>query len=62
MTATVVTGMAAGTYCDLLTGGTRGATCAGTSVEVSDTGRLTLSLGANSAIAFDVTTRVVGSA
>lgn len=56
--ATVATGMAAGTYCDLLTGGLGTAGCAGTSVVVDATGAVQLQLGTNSAIAIDVATRM----
>ena len=49
----VATGLAAGTYCDLLTGGRRGAACAGTSVSVDALGRIDVNLAANSALALD---------
>jgi len=60
VTATVATGMAPGTYCDILTGGRTGggASCAGTSVVVDSTGAIQLHLEANSAIAIDAATRM----
>jgi hypothetical protein len=42
--ATVATGLAAGTYCDLLTGGRVGAACAGTSVVVAAGGSVAAQL------------------
>jgi alpha-amylase len=47
----VITGLPAGTYCDVLSGGSTGAGCAGTSVVVTANGTVQLSLSANSAIA-----------
>src|SRR5262245_37453948 len=40
--ATVSTGLAPGTYCDLLTGGVNGTTCAGASVDVDSAGAVQL--------------------
>ena len=57
LAAGVATGMPAGTYCDLLTGGLVGAACAGTSVVVDGTGTVQLDLPARSAIAIDAATR-----
>jgi len=54
---TVATGMPPGTYCDVLTGGLTGASCAGTSVVVDAAGAVTMRLGPNSAIAIDAATR-----
>ncbi|HUX34272.1 MAG TPA: alpha-amylase family protein [Gemmatimonadaceae bacterium] len=54
---TIATGMAPGNYCDLLTGGAAGGTCAGTGVTVDSTGAVQLHLGANSALAIDVASR-----
>ena len=54
---TVGTGMAPGTYCDLLTGGRSGGACAGTSVVVDAAGAVPLNLLARSAIAIDVASR-----
>ena len=60
VTASVATGMAPGTYCDILTGGRTGggASCAGTFVVVDSTGAIQLHLEANSAIAIDAATRM----
>jgi alpha-amylase len=55
---TVPTGLAAGTYCDRLTGGLVGAACAGTAVVVDATGAAQLDLAPLTAIAIDVTTRL----
>ena len=51
LSATIATGLPAGTYCDRLTGGRVGAACAGTSVSVDAGGAVQLSLPANTAIA-----------
>ena len=51
VSAAVGTGLNAGTYCDVITGGKTGATCAGTSVTIDATGTLQLALPSNSAIA-----------
>ena len=48
--AIIPSGLAAGTYCDLLTGGRVGATCAGRSVTVPAGGTMIVSLDARSAI------------
>jgi alpha-amylase len=56
--ATVTTGLTAGTYCDLITGGRNGTVCAGTSITIGANGSLALALAANTAIAIDVTTRL----
>jgi alpha-amylase len=58
LATTIATGMPPGTYCDVLTGGLAGTACAGTSVVVDATGAVQLTLGANSAIAIDATTRL----
>ena len=55
---TITTGMPPGTYCDILTGGRAGASCAGTSVVVDSSGAVHLHLEANSAIAIDAATRM----
>lgn len=47
----LATGLAAGTYCDVLTGGKVGSACVGTSVVVDGAGSATLSLGPQTAIA-----------
>lgn len=54
----VVTGLAPGTYCDLITGGVAGAACAGTAVVVDPTGAVELRLGARSAIAIITAARL----
>ncbi len=51
VTATVATGLPAGTYCDLLTGGKSGPACAGTAVTIDAAGALQLNLATNAAIA-----------
>jgi len=53
VTATVATGLPAGSYCDLLTGGLLAAACAGTTVAVDSTGAVQLQLQPNTAIAID---------
>lgn len=58
VTASVPTGLPAGTYCDVLTGGKTGGACAGTSVTVDAAGAVQLNLGANSAIAIHAGTRL----
>jgi alpha-amylase len=58
VTATVATGLPAGTYCDLLTGGRTGASCAGTAVVVDGSGSVALSLATNTAIAIDAATKL----
>jgi alpha-amylase len=45
------TGLAPGTYCDLLAGGLAAGGCAGGTVTVGASGRITLSLAARSAVA-----------
>jgi alpha-amylase len=47
----VLTGLPAGTYCDVLTGGRNGEVCVGTAVIVDVAGTVHLDLAANSAIA-----------
>ena len=51
VTQTVATGLPAGTYCDVLTGGKSGSACVGTSITVAATGEVQLNLAPNSAIA-----------
>lgn len=58
VTATVATGLAPGTYCDLLTGGRGTMGCVGTSVTVDAAGAVPLHLDPNTAIAIDVATRL----
>jgi alpha-amylase len=52
-TATYATGLADGTYCDVITGGTTATGCAGTSVTVSG-GTATVTIPANGAVAIHV--------
>ena len=58
VTPTVATGLAAGTYCDRISGGKVNGACVGTSVVVRADNSIQLSLPANSAIAIDVTTKL----
>jgi alpha-amylase len=58
VTATIPTGLAAGTYCDVLTGGRTGTSCAGTSVAVNADGTVQLTLPSNSAIAIHMDARL----
>ena len=58
VTATIATGLAPGTYCDLLTGGRLAASCAGTSVIVDAAGTVRLTLESSSAIAIHTGTRL----
>jgi alpha-amylase len=58
VTATVQTGMAPGTYCDVLTGGRAGSSCRGASVTVDASGAVHLALAANSALAIDAATKL----
>ena len=53
VTATVPTGLPAGTYCELISGGKTSTGCAGTSVVVNADGSIALSLASNMAIAID---------
>lgn len=56
VTAAVATGLAPGSYCDILTGGRIATTCAGVPVVVDSTGAIRLHLPANSAVAIDTAT------
>jgi alpha-amylase len=58
LAATVTTGLAPGSYCDLLTGGRSATVCLGTKVVVDASGAVQLQLAANSAVAIDVGTRL----
>jgi alpha-amylase len=58
VTASVATGLAAGTYCDRLTGGVAGGACAGTTVVVTAGGMVALDLAPGRAVAIDITTRL----
>lgn len=55
---TIATGMAEGSYCDLLTGGRSGTGCIGAPLSVDEAGMVKLHLDANSAIAIDVDSRL----
>jgi alpha-amylase len=54
LAATLATGLAPGTYCDLLTGGIGASGCVGTEVGVAPNGSVQISVPANSALAIDV--------
>jgi alpha-amylase len=58
VSATVGTGLAAGSYCDLLTGGRAGASCVGTTVTVGSAGSVQLNLAANTALAIHTGTKL----
>jgi len=58
ITITTTTTMAAGTYCDLLTGGKVGSACAGSSVTVGAGGAVQVTVGSNKALAIDVATKL----
>jgi alpha-amylase len=55
---TYTTGLAQGTYCDRLTGGVSGTSCAGTSVVVDANGQAQIDLSPISAIAIDISTKL----
>lgn len=57
ITQTVSTPLAPGSYCDLITGGKVGTTCAGTELTVTAQGTIALSLAANTAVAIDLSTK-----
>lgn len=58
--ATVSTGMAAGSYCDVIPGGRANGACAGDTVVVDSAGAVRLRLAPNSAVAIDTATRLGG--
>lgn len=58
VTATITTGLAAGTYCDVLGGGKVGAACAGATVTVGAGGQVQLTLGPDAAVALHVGARL----
>jgi alpha-amylase len=58
VSAAIPTGLPAGTYCDVITGGRSGTACIGTSVTVDATGTVQLTLASNSAIAIDTATKL----
>jgi alpha-amylase len=55
---TVATGVAPGTYCDLLTGGLSGAACVGTTLVVDSTSAIQLQLAPRSAVAIDTSSKM----
>ncbi|GLY29679.1 hypothetical protein Kisp02_30440 [Kineosporia sp. NBRC 101731] len=50
-TQTIQTGLAAGKYCDLITGGTTTGTCSGTTITVGSDGKATVTVPAKGAVA-----------
>jgi alpha-amylase len=56
--AAVATGLPAGSYCDVITGGRTGASCAGTRIEVDAGGTVQLNLAPNTAIAIHTGARL----
>jgi alpha-amylase len=58
VTATVETSLSPGTYCDRLTGGRTGATCAGASIVINADGTVQLDLPARTSIAIDAGVRL----
>jgi alpha-amylase len=55
---TVTTGMPAGSYCDILTGGKVSSACVGTSVAVDSSNMVHFHLTSNTAIAIDAATKL----
>ena len=58
LTVTISTGLPAGSYCDLLSGGKSGSACVGTTVTVAANGDVQLTLATNSAVAIDGATKL----
>lgn len=58
VTVSTPTGLPAGTYCDVLTGGKAGTACAGTAVTVGAGGAVEFSLASNTAVAIHAGTRL----
>ncbi len=58
VSATIATGLPAGSYCDLLSGGRDGTACRGSRLTIDGSGLATISLGATSAIAIDDASRL----
>ena len=58
LSQTIPTGLAAGTYCDRISGGRTGTTCVGTTLVVASDGTIALALPAMSAVAIDQTTKL----
>ncbi len=59
LSRTFATGLPAGTYCDVVSGGASGGSCTGTAVTVDGSGNASFSVNPGSAVAFD--TAVTGS-
>jgi alpha-amylase len=57
LSMTVATGLGAGAYCDRLTGGLNGASCAGTELVVDGSGMVQLDLQPMTAVAVDIDTK-----
>jgi alpha-amylase len=55
---TITTGMAAGMYCDILTGGLVSATCVGTTLTVDSSNAIHFHLASNTAVAIDAATKL----
>lgn len=58
LTSTIATGLPPGTYCDILTGGSNGTSCVGTSVTVGTAGTVQLTIAPNKAIAIHAGARL----
>ncbi|HET7234689.1 MAG TPA: alpha-amylase family protein [Longimicrobium sp.] len=58
VSASLSTGLPAGAYCDLLTGGRTGSACVGTRVEIGADGAVQVALAANTAIAITASSRL----
>jgi alpha-amylase len=61
LTRTFATGLPAGSYCDVITGGASGGRCAGQAVTVDGSGNATVTVPANGAVAVDVNTTGAGA-
>jgi alpha-amylase len=57
-TSTFTTGLAKGTYCDVIHGSRTGSTCSGPTVTVDNHGRATVTVAGKDAVAFTVTDRL----
>jgi alpha-amylase len=55
---TVQTGMAPGTYCDIIDGAKQGNTCSGSSVTVDHHGFATITVGSYDSVAFTAADRI----
>jgi len=60
VTETLTTGLPAGTYCDVITGGLSGGTCTGTAVAVNAAGQATVTVPAMGAVGIDVNAMTAG--